>query len=212
MQQRNMHPQDARISLFAEKLGRKIIAYRNDFCLTCQAPCRAYQISRVLFLRLHFIPIPVGLWRSWYCSVCMQNPHSIPGRFEELKRVMLIVLATVSFFGWIAPDTNNGVWWMRIAPLVAITLILLLMAKRWAALGLQAKLSQIPPDAGSSCPLCRAPIIMDNDWRCSACGLKRASVSAPLPVLTLAGPHLRPTAGRGSQRDLVWATHHEPLS
>jgi hypothetical protein len=172
-----MQPHDAKFSLFAERLGRKIIAYRNDFCLTCQAQCRAYQVSRVLFIRFHFIPVlPMGTWRTWYCSVCTQNPHAIPGRFEELKRVMLVVLATVSFFGWIASDSNSGVWWMRIAPLMVIAVGLLLMAKKWTTLELQAKLSQIPPDAESSCPLCGAPLLLDSDWRCSACGLKKTVV------------------------------------
>ena len=172
-----MQKHDDRFSLFAEKLGRKIIAYRNDFCLACQEPRRVYQVSRVLFVRVHLIPVlPVGMWRTWYCSACNQNPHAIPGRFEELKRVILIVLAIVSFFGWIAPDANHGVWWMRIAPLVLIAVMLLLMAKKWAALGLQRKLSEVPPATESMCPLCGGLLIMDNGWRCSACGIKRTVV------------------------------------
>lgn len=171
-----MQQHDVRFSLFAEKLGRKIIAYRNDYCLACQESRRAYQVSRVLF-RVHLIPIlPVGIWRTWYCSVCNQNPHAIPGRFEELKRAVLIVLVTVSFFGWIAPDSNSGVWWMRIAPLIVIAMVLLLMAKEWVALGLQRKLHEVPPAAESTCPLCGGLLIMDNGWRCSACGIKRTVV------------------------------------
>src|SRR5258708_39448951 len=49
----------------------RIVAYRNDFCLSCEAPRRAHQVRSFKAYRVFYIPVlPLGFWREWQCSEC----------------------------------------------------------------------------------------------------------------------------------------------
>ena len=44
--------------------GRKLVAYRNDYCLSCAAPRLAFQHRTFDVLHAFWIPlIPIGLWK-----------------------------------------------------------------------------------------------------------------------------------------------------
>src|SRR5437588_6702159 len=57
-----------------------IVAYRNDFCVSCAAPRRAFQVRSFKAYQFYYIPIvPLGFWREWQCSACGRDPHMYPG-------------------------------------------------------------------------------------------------------------------------------------
>src|SRR5437879_4143615 len=53
------------------------VAFRNDYCLSCQAPRRAIAVRSFDVGHFFWVPIlPVGYWRHWKCSECRRKPHS----------------------------------------------------------------------------------------------------------------------------------------
>ena len=69
----------------------KRVAFRNDYCLRCQAPRRSIAIRTFDVRHLFWIPIlPVGFWKRWQCEVCGQAPHIYPKVRRFFKWVGLV--------------------------------------------------------------------------------------------------------------------------
>jgi hypothetical protein len=165
-------------------LKRKIIAYRNDFCVSCEAPCRAYQARSFEILHVFFIPVlPLGFWRRWQCSVCGGNPHVNRRTRKSFKWAGVVVLAILAAAVWLAPSDEFGysiadVWLIRIGFSIAFVVALRHTLKSKPALRLAEKLKEVIPAEDNVCPLCNGPIILGDRWRCSHCGVERAKVPA----------------------------------
>jgi hypothetical protein len=160
---------------------RKIVAYRNDFCLSCAAPRRAYQARSFDTLHLFFVPVlPLGFWRHWKCSVCGRNPHVNPHTRKSFKWAGVVVLAIFAVAAWGAPEEESSaiVWVMRIGFPIAFVVALLLTLKSKPDLRLAEKLNEISPAQESHCPLCHGVLVIGPRWRCSNCGVERTTVRA----------------------------------
>lgn len=160
----------------------QIVAYRNDFCIACDAPRRSHQIRSFKAYHLYYIPvIPLGVWREWQCSTCARDPHRYPGTSKRAFWAVVLLSGFFAMAGVIASfdqqDSAVIVWLLRLG-LPAVFFILL-----WLALRnkpdrfLRKKLATVMPDEHDHCALCGNPLILENGWRCGRCGAQREIIT-----------------------------------
>lgn len=159
---------------------RKIIAYRNDFCLSCAQPRRAYRIRTFDVIHLFFIPlIPLGFLRRWHCSVCGNFPHVQPGTRRSFKWIGVVILALFTFVIWAVPPKDDPwVWPSRVILPAAMVALLVNAIRSKPPLRLAEKLAEVQPADEGVCPLCSGPLILDSAWHCTVCGVERSVVRA----------------------------------
>jgi hypothetical protein len=159
----------------------QVVAYRNDFCVSCNAPRRAHQIRSFKAYQLYYIPIvPLGFWRDWQCSECGRDPHVYS---SALRRTRWVIVGFAGFFaitGVIASfeeqDSAAIVWLMRLGlPTVFVTVLWFVLRDK-PDRALREKLTQVAPDRDDTCALCRGALILDHGWRCSQCSAERMEV------------------------------------
>jgi hypothetical protein len=121
---------------------RKPVAFRNDYCLSCNAPRRSIAIRSFDVGHFYWIPVlPVGFWRHWVCSVCGRKPHS--RRRRLLKWTTLYSLVTVSVAFWAVPvDSGFAVisWVIRIVAPVGAVLVFFRLLRSGTPFSLRRKL------------------------------------------------------------------------
>jgi hypothetical protein len=158
------------------------VAYRNDYCVSCNAPRRAHQIRSFKAYQLYYIPIvPLGFWREWQCSECGRDPHVYS---SALRRIRWVIVGFAGFFaitGVIASfeeqDSAAIMWLMRLGlPAVFFTVLWFAFRNR-PDRALRNKLMEVSPDRNETCALCSGALVLDQIWRCSQCGAERAEVS-----------------------------------
>lgn len=162
---------------------RKIVAYRNDFCLSCEAPRRAYRIRSFDVVHLFFVLVlPLGFWRHWRCSVCARNPHTHPHTRRSFKWAGVVILAIFAAAAWVPgvgkEDSSANAWMMRIGLPIAFVAALWLTLKSKPDLALGEKLREITPAQDSLCPLCKGVVVLGPRSRCSNRGVERTTLRA----------------------------------
>ncbi|MBZ5508588.1 MAG: hypothetical protein LAO78_24275 [Acidobacteriia bacterium] len=158
--------------------GRKIVAYRNDFCLSCAAPRRAFRVRTFDVVHIFYVPlIPLGFLRRWHCSVCGRDPHAHPGTRKGFKWAGVVVLALFAVFSWaLPPEDDAWVWPMRVGLPIAFAAALWHTLKSKPDVRLKDKLREVQPADESVCPLCGYPLVIGSGWHCSGCGVERKVV------------------------------------
>jgi hypothetical protein len=157
----------------------KRVAFRNDYCLACQAPCRSIAVRTFDVGHIFWIPIlPVGYWRHWQCSVCGRDPHNSPKTRRSFLWAGLLCLVAVSVILWELPfdtDPGAGGWILRIAAPVAAILLLVYLVRSAKGSSLRERLAAIPPAADAVCPFCATPLVAGTGarWSCPACNAVR---------------------------------------
>lgn len=155
----------------------KLVAFRNDYCLSCGTLRRSLRIRTFDVGHVFWIPIlPVGFWKRWVCTSCRRNPHENPRTRPSLKWAGLICLVVVAAFSWAEPappDFVAGTWVVRAgAPLAAILLLRHLLRTPKDP-PLKERLATVPPAAETVCPFCGTPLISGDRWSCPGCGVIR---------------------------------------
>ena len=160
-------------------LARRILAFRNDYCLACAAPRLALRHRTFDVLHVFWIPLlPLGFWKRWHCSSCGQDPHAQVRTSRAVKWIGVGLLAFFGVVGWLAPIKPGDevvTWFMRIGlPLGALW-------AGWATArsvepeSLKERLAAVRPHDDPSCPLCgNGLVLLDATWRCTKCGVERA--------------------------------------
>jgi hypothetical protein len=155
----------------------KRVAFRNDFCLTCEAPRRAVQLRTFDVLHLFWIPVlPLGFWKRWFCASCGQQPSFNQRTRFGFKVAGLVILILMSFAFWLTPiEPGDEIlfWAFRLgAPVAAIaTLIHLRRANRDPSYS--ERLRSIPAASDTVCPFCDVSLVAMPDWSCPGCGVRR---------------------------------------
>lgn len=159
----------------------RIVAYRSDFCLSCETPRRAHQIRSFKAYHIFFIPVlPLGFWREWRCSECGRDPHLYQGSLRRVAWFVVAFLGACAIVGiresFDNQDSTATGWLLRLAlPTVFfIALWLTLRNKPDRALG--EKLEKISPYEDTICALCHGTLVLADGWRCSECGVERKEV------------------------------------
>ena len=164
---------------------RKVVAYRNDFCLACEEPRRALRIRSIKALHLFFIPVlPIYLWWHWECSECGRPPHLVPRaeiNRKKIKKPLTVIFGVCALVLLISSPSETGnsptaTWILRILFTILFTISLWYTLKPASSTSLAEKLTGIKPDQDNFCPLCKAPLIPGSEWRCSGCGVLRTAL------------------------------------
>jgi len=165
--------------------ARRLVAFRNDYCLACGAPRLAYRHRTFDVLHVFWIPfLPLGFWKRWHCAVCGNDPHEQVRTRRWLKWVGVVILLLMTLTFWTVPakdETGDLIftWVMRLgAPLLAAWAV-------WATLKsppddrLKELLAAVEPNRDHRCPACQVDLIPeDPDWRCPQCGMTRQALAA----------------------------------
>jgi hypothetical protein len=157
----------------------KRVAYRNDYCLSCEGPRRAIAIRTFDVGHIFWIPIlPVGFWKHWSCAQCRRDPRVNPKTRRSFKWIglFILILASVAFWS-IPPDTElrDVLWIMRIAPTVGAILLLVHLLRTPKEPSLRQRLAAIPAADDTVCPFCGTPLVPSTGtrWSCPGCGVER---------------------------------------
>jgi zinc ribbon protein len=159
----------------------KIVAYRNDYCISCDSPQRAHRIRRLKVLHLFFIPVfPLALVRRWRCSVCDRHPHwRAPSRQRWLVTYLLAMFTATA---WISSDTETGnsvlgMWLLRIGVSIAFVLVFSYALRGQYDFQLKEKLGTVEAAQETNCPFCGTQFIQNQGWRCPQCGVEKAALN-----------------------------------
>jgi hypothetical protein len=159
----------------------KRVAFRDDYCLTCQTPRRSIAIRTFDVGHIFWIPIlPVGFWKHWKCILCGQDPHVSPKTRRSFKWAGLVCLTIVSAMFWAAPvegdpDSVLLAWVLRIAAPAGAILLFVYLLRTPRESSLREKLATVPPASEVVCPFCNIPLATGASarWSCPNCGVVR---------------------------------------
>jgi hypothetical protein len=156
----------------------KVVAYRNDFCLTCNAPRRAVQTRSFKVIHLFYIPlVPLGFWREWHCQYCDDDPHRSRGVRNNLKWGAVLGLAMIAGVAWLDErPTDIAIWVLRIGASLAAIAMAVYTIRAAPHTQLTSMLQQVPPADEMACALCGGVLMRDEEWKCSQCGVERLTV------------------------------------
>jgi len=154
------------------------VAFRNDYCLTCQAPRRSIAVRTLDVGHIFWIPIlPVGFWKHWKCSQCGHDPHVSRKTRRSFQWAGLACLIVVSVIFWMAPVESDPIfsWIFRVAPLAIAILLLRHLLRTPGEPSLKQRLATIPAAADIVCPFCATPLVASASgrWTCPACATAR---------------------------------------
>lgn len=159
------------------KFSPRTIAYRNDFCLNCAAPRRAYCIKSFYWAYLFFIPLlPLGFWKVWRCSTCKRDPHIYPGTGNSLRPLALSALALFGAVAWLAPDPDAYTWGARILLTLGFCAALWYTGLDRPPAGMRDLLKQVQPASEVECGVCGGAVVVADRSRCSQCDAERVVV------------------------------------
>ena len=157
----------------------KRVAFRDDYCLSCQAPRRSIAVRTFDVGHIYWIPIlPVGYWKHWKCAVCGHDPHVSPKTRRSFLWAGWLCLVAVSVISWEVPsDADLGVvgWILRIAAPVCSILLFIYLLRTPKEPSLRERLAAIPPAADAVCPFCSTPLVAGTGtrWSCPGCNAVR---------------------------------------
>ena len=159
----------------------RIVAYRNDFCVSCNALRRALQVRSFKAYQLYYIPIvPLGFWRQWQCSECGRAPHVYSRALRKARWVILGFAGMFAITGVIASfeqhDSAWITWLMRLGLPAFFFAVLWFVLRNKPDRALQEKLKQVSTDRDEVCALCGGVLILDHGWRCAQCRAERAEI------------------------------------
>jgi len=166
--------------------ARTVLAFRNDYCLTCRAPRMAFLHRTFDVFHLFWIPIlPLGFWQRWHCGVCGADPHrpvSTRVAFRWLGVALLALFAVVTWAPDVARDIPDPM--LRLALRLGMAAVVPIAA--WFAArsappeDLREKLRGITANRDGTCPRCGTTLTVASPWyRCGKCGLERRALPAP---------------------------------
>jgi hypothetical protein len=155
----------------------KRVGFRNDYCLSCEAPRRAIATRTFDVGHIFWVPlIPVGFWKHWSCTVCRRDPHArtkAPRTFKWIGLICLLILSAMFWTVPVDPEVSILAWILRIAPLAGAAALLFQVLLDSKEPSLRERLATIPPATDSACPFCATPLMAGERWSCPGCGVVR---------------------------------------
>jgi uncharacterized membrane protein YccF (DUF307 family) len=160
-------------------IGKRIVAYRNGYCVSCATTRRIDGIRAFRLFHLFFVPfVPLGFARIWRCSVCRYNPHAdlragLMGNF-----IWALLFGIMSVTGWFEAKPNPKTDWLILVGLWMVFALLLcraiFMTRRYLAIrtAVQKERYQNPAD-DTVCPFCGSMFMLGERVICQYCGVER---------------------------------------
>jgi hypothetical protein len=156
----------------------KRLAFRNDYCLRCNAFRRSFQNRTFDFFHIFWIPIlPLGFRKRWHCTVCGYQPHLNVKTRRPFKWMGLVILVAVALMAWFAPvDHDMAVfsWVCRIGGPIGAVLLLWYLLRMPENASLKSRLALVSPANDTVCPFCGAQLlVVSSQCLCPSCGVVR---------------------------------------
>jgi len=165
--------------------GRKLVAYRRDYCVTCASERVAFQHRTFDALHMFWLPIlPLGFWKRWHCSACGRDPHASPRTRKSLKWAGVAILVLMAASAWAVsprekPDDAMFIWAMRLGGPLAAGWALRATLNSPTEVNLKERLRSVQPILDVNCPLCGVVLVPEEPaWRCPQCGIRRGALKA----------------------------------
>jgi hypothetical protein len=157
-------------------------AFKNDFCLACDAERISVLVRTLNVMRIYWIPlIPYGFRSRWVCSACGRDPH-----VRTKTRRWVISFASVFFgftcvllaFGAVIQWNANKEGATTLSNMALILLISSLAlgisaARQQTDVDLKEKLQKVAPNTAVDCPFCGEPLWENPYWHCPICNVER---------------------------------------
>lgn len=163
-------------------VAHQMVAYRNDYCRTCDAPRLAFQHRTFDILHVFWVPVlPLGLWSRWRCSACNTHPHQRvrTNRGMMWAGVMCLLLFTVAFWEVDPGQDAAFTWSMRVAAPLGTVLAVRAALKATPDVDLKERLRLVEPIMAASCPVCHVGLMPAEPWwRCPRCRIERRALPA----------------------------------
>ncbi len=156
------------------KVAPKIKAYRSDWCNHCEKPVIANKVRRLYLLHLFWIPIfPLGIYKSWLCKECGENPRDRLKTSIALLVVAAILFGIMGFFSLLLPYTGEyaeAAWNSRFI-FIGITAGFIYWIK--CRLREPPVEKEIPPLNNKTCLVCDGRMMNRPNHYCLDCGVVR---------------------------------------
>lgn len=155
------------------------VAFRNDYCLSCDAPRLAICVRTFDVIRAGILPVlPLGFIHRWYCTACERLTNRSSRIRYSHKAVAVTVLAWMTLAFWLIPvswfpDVVFFIWQGRIGSLLLLALAWHHLRQEPREPGYKERLAKVEPYLSSTCPLCGTPLSNIPNWHCPSCGLER---------------------------------------
>lgn len=155
----------------------KRLAFRNDYCLSCDGPRRVVQTRTFDVWHFFWIPLlPLGFWKRWFCTVCGRQPHAPTKTRRSFKWAGLVVLVVLSIMSWgapVTPDFRVGSWIFRLGAPIGAIILLFHLIQTPKEPSLKERLGTIQPANDTVCPFCGTQLILGPQCSCPACAVVR---------------------------------------
>jgi hypothetical protein len=153
------------------------VAFRNDYCLTCEAPRRSVQVRTLDVIHLYGIPlVPLGFWKRWRCGTCHARPHVNRKIRRPFQWLGAIACTTLSLIVWLEPPPNDfvvGAWLVRLLCPAGAFLLFRYIATKPTDRSLTQKLATIEASTDTMCPFCATPMMVGAGVFCPLCNVRR---------------------------------------
>jgi hypothetical protein len=167
------------------RFNDSVVAYRNDYCLTCDSERIAEEIRTFDVYHVWFIPlIPVGFRRRWLCSSCGKDPHERPQTTLLVLSFWMVVLVAFAVLLWMPGRSPVDVmtWVMRIGSLVGLVAVPVGMKFGWIKYTVRApdvkgKIAALPLLSRDHCIYCAGGL--DRDCYCPKCDVRLVQQGDP---------------------------------
>lgn len=154
------------------------VAFRNDYCRTCEAGRLSVLIRTIDFLHAFWIPIlPLGVWSRWHCTHCSSRPHESTRTRRGYKIAGAVILALLSAAAWapwpvLPSDLTDRImlWALRLGLPLATVLTIRSAVRHQPEPNFKRLLEQVLPYEGWQCPLCGGQLFNLPKWHCMNCG------------------------------------------
>ncbi len=156
----------------------KAIAFRNDYCLACEAPRLAVRIRTFNVVHLFWVPLlPLGYVKRWLCSTCSRKPHQVVKTRRPFKIAAAVIAALMALPAWMIPASEQDlvfVWLYRVLSGLVLIGAIVWVVKHQPQVPLKERLAGVRPYEEPDCPLCGARLLDVPVWHCPQCGAIRA--------------------------------------
>ncbi len=153
------------------------VAFRNDFCLSCEDERLSLQIRSFDVVHIYWIPmIPLGFRKAWACRVCGNSPHDATKTRLGFKKAAVVVAGIGASVSWIAPaagDESATVWIARLFLTLGFLAAIRWVTHHQPSVSLDEHLSHIEPYSAPSCPLCGNELFSMPERHCPGCGVRQ---------------------------------------
>ena len=155
----------------------RLLAFRSDYCLSCENARRSVKVRSFDVLHIFWIPLlPLGFWKRWVCTVCSRNPHANVKTRRPFKWAGLVALLALALIFWMAPAGPNDVllsWLFRVASPLGAMLLLWHLLRTPKEPTLSKKLAMVEAATDSVCPFCGTQLLIGAQCSCPSCGVVR---------------------------------------